>query len=86
MKNKQFLGIDWASRKGNKTFWLSLLAAGMIAVQAFLKPFGIEFDFAGVEANVADMINAIFGVLLVLGVVINPTTPGVTDSKDENKG
>lgn len=79
---KNFLGIDWESRKGNKMFWLALLSALIILSESILKPFGISFDFAGFEANIASIIEALFGVLIVVGVVMNPQEPGVTDKGD----
>lgn len=66
-------GIDWKARIGNKSFWLSLSAALLLLAQAIAALFGYQWDFTVFGQQVAALINALFAVLAVLGVVADPT-------------
>lgn len=64
----------------NKTFWLALVPAILLLGQAVAAPFGYKWDFAGLGTQLTGIVNAVFAVLSILGVVTDPTTAGVTDS------
>ena len=66
-------GIDWKARAGNKSFWLSLCAAVLLFVQSVAALFGYQWDFTVLSQQLAALINALFAVLVVLGVVADPT-------------
>ena len=72
--------IDWKSRVGNRAFWITFTASVLLLVQVVLKPFGIEFETELLNGQLDDIINALFGVLAILGVVMNPQTNGFSDS------
>lgn len=72
--------INWKVRVKNKMFWLSVVPAVLLLVQALAAPFGYKFDFGVLNQQLADIINAAFVVLAILGVVVDPTTTGVNDS------
>ena len=73
--------INWAVRVKNKTFWLTLIPAVLLLVQAVSAPFGYTWDFVVLNQQLAAIINALFAVLAILGVVTDPTTKGVGDSE-----
>ena len=75
------MNINWIVRIKNKVFWLSLIPAVLLLIQVIAAPFGYEWDFVVLNEQLTAIINAIFGVLAILGVVTDPTTDGVTDSK-----
>ena len=75
------MNINWIVRIKNKVFWLSLIPAVLLLIQVIAAPFGYEWDFVVLSEQLTAIINAIFGVLAILGVVTDPTTAGVTDSK-----
>lgn len=75
------LAINWAVRVKNKTFWLTLIPAVLLLVQAVSAPFGYTWDFVVLNQQLAAIINALFAVLAILGVVTDPTTEGVGDSE-----
>lgn len=75
------MNINWIVRIKNKVFWLSLIPAVLLLIQVIAAPFGYEWDFVVLNEQLTAIINAIFGVLAILGVVTDPTTAGVTDSK-----
>lgn len=72
--------INWRVRVLNPNFWLSLIPSLLLLAQVCAAPFGYEWDFAVLNQQAAAIINAVFGVLAILGVVNDPTTVGVNDS------
>ena len=73
--------INWKVRIKNKIFWISLIPAVLLLLQAILKVFGIEIDFTGLTNNLLAVVEALFAVLVILGIVTDPTTEGMGDSK-----
>lgn len=72
--------INLQARMKNKTFWLALIPAVLLLVQTIGAPFGYQWDFFILNRQLADIINAAFGVLTLIGVVMDPTTTGLSDS------
>lgn len=75
--------MDWKERVRNKMFWLALIPAVLLLVQVCAAPFGYQWDFALLNEQLAAIINAAFSVLVILGIVVDPTTPGVSDGEGE---
>ena len=73
--------INWMVRIKNKAWWLTLVPAVFLLVQACAAPFGYQWDFTVANQQVAAIVNALFAVLAILGVVNDPTTAGIGDSK-----
>ena len=72
--------INWKVRLKNKTFWLAIVPTLLLVVQTVASLFGYAWDFVVLNQQIAAVINAVFAVLAVLGVVTDPTTAGMTDS------
>lgn len=72
--------INLLVRIKNKAFWLALIPALLLVVQAVAALFGYRWDFVVLNQQIASVINAVFAALAILGVVNDPTTAGVTDS------
>lgn len=72
--------INWKVRVKNKNFWLALIPAILLLIQTVLTPFGYKWDFGVLGQQLTAIINAVFAVLSILGVVNDPTTDGFTDS------
>lgn len=73
--------INLTARFKNKTFWLTLIPALLLLVQVCAAPFGYQWDFGVLNEQLAAIINALFAVLAILGIVTDPTTAGLSDSK-----
>ncbi len=73
--------INWIVRIKSKTFWLGLIPAVLLLVQAVAVPFGYTWDFATLGSQLTGIVNAAFALLAILGVVVDPTTPGAGDSE-----
>ena len=73
--------INWIVRFKNKNFWLSLIPAVLLLIQAVGAVFGYTLDFGELGNNLMEVVNTLFVVLAILGIVNDPTTAGVGDSK-----
>ena len=72
--------INWTVRIKNKSFWLTLIPAVILLVQAVAALFGFQLELEGIQQQILDIVNAAFAVLAVLGIVTDPTTKGIGDS------
>lgn len=72
--------INWKVRATNRTFWLALVPAFLLLIQAVAQVFNVSLDFTNLNKDLLNVINALFVVLTILGVVADPTTKGVGDS------
>ena len=72
--------INWKVRIKNKLFWLSIIPAVLLLIQAVAAPFGFTLNFDVLGKQLAEIINAAFVVLSILGIVVDPTTTGIADS------
>lgn len=73
--------INWKVRIKNKQFWLSLIPAVLLLIQVAAVPFGYNFKLDVLNKQLLDIVNALFVVLTILGIVTDPTTQGITDSQ-----
>ena len=67
--------MDWKSRLKNKTFWVSLTAAIVLLAQQL----GLDVF----PENISDIVNTILLIATILGVIVDPSTEGITDKKSE---
>lgn len=74
------MNINWTVRFRNKSFWLSLIPAVLLLVQVVAAVFGYTLDLGDLGNKLLAVVNALFAVLTILGVVTDPTTAGVSDS------
>ena len=72
--------INWTVRIKNKNFWLALIPAVLLLVQTVAAVCGYTLDLGELGNRLIAVVNAVFGVLVILGVVVDPTTKGVADS------
>lgn len=73
--------INWTVRFKNRNFWLAVIPAVLLLIQAVAAVFGFTLDLGDIGNKLIAVVNAAFGVLVVLGVVNDPTTAGIADSK-----
>ena len=72
--------INWTVRLKSKTFWLTVIPALLLLVQVVAAVFGFELDLGDLGNKLLAVVNALFSVLTILGIVTDPTTAGVSDS------
>ena len=74
------MNINWKVRLKNKAFWLALIPALLLLVQVIAAVFGYNIDMGDIGNKLLAVVNAVFAVLVILGVVNDPTTAGISDS------
>lgn len=72
--------INWKVRIKNKMFWLALIPAVLLLVQVVAAVFGYTLDLGDLGNKLLAVVNALFSVLALLGIVTDPTTAGLSDS------
>lgn len=73
--------INWKVRIANKNFWMAMIPAVLLLIQAIGAPLGLVLDFGELGNQLLAIVNAVFAVLAILGIVNDPTTNGMGDSK-----
>ena len=73
--------INWKVRIKNKVFWMSVIPAVLLLLQEVAATFGYMMDLGELGNNLLAVVNAVFGVLAIMGIVTDPTTEGVSDSR-----
>ena len=66
--------MNWQARLTNQTFWVALTSAIVLLTQQL----GLDVF----PANIMDIANTILLIATILGVVVDPTTSGITDKKE----
>ena len=75
------MGINWKVRVKNINFWLTVIPAALLLIQVVASVFGFELDLGDLGTKLLAVVNAVFGLLALLGVVNDPTTAGMKDSR-----
>lgn len=73
--------INWKVRIKNKVFWLSIIPAILLLIQSIAAVFGYTLDFTNLSEKLRAVVEAVFVVLTILGIVVDPTTAGTKDSQ-----
>ena len=74
------MNINWKVRFANKNFWLAFIPALLLLVTVIAKVFGITLDLGEVGNDLLEVVEAVFLLLSILGIVNDPTTAGLSDS------
>lgn len=74
--------INWKVRIRNRAFWVSLIPAVLLLVQSGAAMFGINLDLGETGNRALAVVNQLFTVLTILGIVNDPTTAGLSDSEN----
>jgi phi LC3 family holin len=74
-------GINWKIRIKSKQFWFALIPALFLTLQAFLAIFGLDFNFGQITERILHFVDVLFALLTIMGVVVDPTTKGISDSE-----
>lgn len=73
--------INWKVRIKNKNFWLAIIPAVLLLIKVVADVFGITLDLNDLGVKLLAVVEALFVVLAILGIVTDPTTAGVRDSE-----
>ncbi|MBQ6400558.1 MAG: phage holin [Clostridia bacterium] len=72
--------VNWIVRIKNRAFWLALIPALALVVQALAALFGWTVDLTETTGKLLALVDAVFALLVILGIVVDPTTDGLNDS------
>lgn len=72
--------INWKVRIQNKAFWVALIPAAIVLIQTVAAVFGFTLDLGDLGNKLLAVVEAVFIVFAILGVVVDPTTAGLSDS------
>lgn len=72
--------INWKVRINNKAFWIALIPALAVLVKSVAALCGVTLDLDPIVAKLLDVVEAVFVVLAIMGIVNDPTTAGLSDS------
>ena len=73
--------INWKVRVNNKTFWVTLIPAVILLIQAVASVFGFDIEFGELSDKLIYVVDSVFVVLTILGIVTDHTTAGISDSE-----
>lgn len=72
--------INWKVRIKNKTFWIAIIPATLLLIQSVAFVFGITLDLGDIGNRLLAVVESVFVILAILGVVTDHTTAGISDS------
>lgn len=75
------MNINWKVRIANKQFWLQIIPAVVLLIQAVANVFGYTLDLSDIGNKLIEVVNAVFSILVIVGIVTDPTTKGISDSE-----
>lgn len=73
--------INWKVRIRNKVFWLTLIPAVLLLAQSIAAAAGVQLDLSDAQAKILTIVENLFALLAILGIVNDPTTAGIGDSE-----
>lgn len=73
--------INWKVRIKNKNFWITLIPAVLLLIQLVAALFGFQLDLTELSGKLLAIVDAVFVILAILGIVTDHTTEGIGDSK-----
>nr|DAO71329.1 MAG TPA: holin [Caudoviricetes sp.] len=73
--------INWKVRAKNRAFWIAIIPALALLGKQVLELFGVNVDFTNVSKELLGIIETVFVILAIVGVITDPTTKGISDSE-----
>ena len=74
------MSINWKVRFKNKSFWLAAIPALLLLIQVVASVFGFTLDLGELGNKLLAVVNAVFSLLTILGIINDPTTETLSDS------
>lgn len=70
--------VNWKVRLKHKTFWVAALSAVLVFANNIAAAFG--HDITIVSEQITTVAESALGILVLLGIITDPTTSGISDS------
>lgn len=74
------MNINWLVRIKNKNFWVVIIPTVLLLIQQIAAVFGFQLDLGDLGNKLLDIVETVFIILAVIGIVTDPTTKGLSDS------
>ena len=74
--------INWKVRIRNRNFWLALIPAVLLLAQSVAAALGFRLQLGDLGDKLLAIVNNLFALLAILGIVIDPTTEGLGDREN----
>lgn len=71
--------INWKVRLQHKQFWVSFIAFLVVLANQIAGIFNVDITFY--NGQVTSISETILSILALLGIIIDPTTSGISDSE-----
>lgn len=71
------MSIDWKARLQNKAFWVSMVSLIVLLIK--------QLGFIQIPENWSEIMTTVLSILTAMGVVVDTSTPGVSDSVSTEK-
>ena len=72
--------MNWKVRFKNQNFWIAFIPALALVAQAVAAVFGYTLNLETLVGKLVAVVDAVFALLVILGIVNDPTTAGFDDS------
>lgn len=73
--------INWKVRFKKKSFWIVFIPALLLLAQQVGELFGFHIPIENFQDKLLGIVATVFSILVVLGIVTDPTTKGISDSE-----
>lgn len=73
--------VNWKVRIKNEAFWIALIPTVILLIQVVASTLGFELDLGDLGNKLLEIVKIVFTLLAILGIVTDPTTAGLSDSK-----
>lgn len=74
------MNINWKVRLKNRSFWMAIVPAVLLLVQVVAAVFNYNIELGDLGNKLLAVVNAVFSLLTIMGIVTDPTTDGISDS------
>lgn len=74
------MNINWKVRLKNRSFWVAIVPAVLLLVQVVAAVFNYNVELGDLGNKLLAVVNAVFSLLTIMGIVTDPTTDGISDS------
>lgn len=72
------MNINWKIRLTSKTFWISMTSLLLVLANQVAAIFGM--DITMYNEQVTNLVETVLSILGLIGVIVDPTTKGLSDS------
>lgn len=73
-------GVNWKVRLRSKWFWVAIIPMILLFIQQVAAIAGVTLNFEDLQAQILAIVETVFMILGICGIIVDPTTEGFKDS------